>query len=249
MTWYYTDTGFNTGEFNMQFDLALSKNILPGQAILRFYRWEPFCISLGFNQSIDSIDYNKAKKEGIGIVKRPTGGRAVLHAEELTYSVVMPCQAGSSPKIIYKEINEALKLGIEFYNKDLTMLEFETAQPNFQEIYKEKKGLICFATPAKNELKYAGKKIAGSAQRKIGNIILQHGSILCGTYHKKIIDYLSLEDKDYSAILDELNNKTIEIETVINKKVNYDELKKALVKGFESFYSMQFLPYQIKNEL
>ena len=247
MIWHFVDTGFNTGEFNMQFDLALSKNLSPGQAILRFYRWEPFCISLGFNQNQDSIDIQKAKQDGITIVKRPTGGRAVLHAEELTYSVVTSCSSTHSPKTIYREINKAIKLGIEFYNKELSLLEFETVQPDFKEFYKEKAGMVCFAASAKNELKYAGKKIAGSAQRKIGNTILQHGSILCGTYHKKIIEYLSLEDKDYSCILDELNNKTIEIETITNKKVNYDELKNALLKGFESFYGMQFLPYDMEN--
>lgn len=246
MNWYFVDTGLNTGEFNMQFDLALAKKVLPGEAILRFYRWEPYCISLGFNQDFNSIDLAKAKLDGIDVVKRPTGGRAVLHSEELTYSVIMHCDNGCSPKAVYKEINEALKLGIERYNNDLTKLEFESAEPDFRKVYKEKKGIVCFATPARNELKYSGKKIVGSAQRKIGSTILQHGSILCGTYHKKIIDYLSLDANDYSAILDELNNKTTEIETVLNQKVDYIELKNALKKSFEVFFNSKFLPYEIE---
>ena len=93
MIWQYINTGENTGSFNMDFDLSLVKETVPDTIILRLYRWNPYCISLGANQSYAGINEGKAAADGIEIVKRPTGGRAILHSEELTYSVVMPSGA------------------------------------------------------------------------------------------------------------------------------------------------------------
>ena len=72
-------------------------------------------------------------------------------------------------------------------------MELEKSQPDFREFYKEGHSAVCFAVPAKSELKFDGRKLVGSAQRKFGNVILQHGSILCGEFHKKIVDYLASE--------------------------------------------------------
>ena len=94
----------------MDFDMELVRNF--SDPVLRIYQWEPYCISLGANQDFNSIDQQKTSAEGLDIVKRPTGGRAILHAEELTYSVVYPISDEKSPKQIYREINLALKRGL-----------------------------------------------------------------------------------------------------------------------------------------
>ena len=125
MKWNLLDTGFNRGRFNMDFDIELVQRKLMDQAFLRFYRWKPYCISLGFNQLLESIDSERAKKDNIDIVRRPTGGRAILHAEELTYSVVYPVNGSYSPKTLYHEINIALKMGLEIYHPSLQKLELE----------------------------------------------------------------------------------------------------------------------------
>lgn len=239
MKWHFINTGFNSGKFNMAFDMALTRICKHDEAFLRVYRWEPYCISLGANQNVDSINEEKAFSDNIDIVKRPTGGRAILHAEELTYSVIIPLDAQSSAKNIYQEINFALSEGLAIYDDKLKFVELHNEQPNFRDFYKEDKSVLCFAAPAKSELKYDGRKLVGSAQRKLGNVILQHGSILCGEFHKRIVDYLVTSPENYSTIFDLLNS-TADIESITNKEIDYDALSESIVEGFESYYKMKF---------
>ena len=239
MNWQFINTGFNAGNYNMAFDLHLSKLCKSNEVFFRLYRWKPYCISLGMNQNYDAININKTKLDNIDIAKRPTGGRAILHAEELTYSVVMPVTQNSSPKNIYQEINAALALGLKLYDKSLSAVELESSQPNFRKLYKEKSSDVCFAVPAKSELKYEGKKLVGSAQHRFGNIILQHGSILCGDFHKKIADYLNTSDEDRQLII-KLLNQTADLYSITGKTVDYELLSNSLIKGFESYYKITF---------
>jgi lipoyl(octanoyl) transferase len=185
MIWYYLDTGFNTGKYNMEYDLHLTEICRPGEAYLRLYRWKPYCISLGAGQDYNSINILKTEEDNIDIVKRPTGGRAVLHAEEITYSVVIPVDPLTSARQTYFEINAALSEGLKRYHPSLSFLEMEQQQTDLSKFYKTAAGAICFAAPSKHELKYSGRKIVGSAQRKLDKVILQHGSVLCGPIIKK----------------------------------------------------------------
>ncbi len=233
MIWHFIDSGFNSGQFNMQFDLDLAKECKKEEAYFRIYRWQPYCISLGANQSFDDIDRAKTEKDGIDVVKRPTGGRAILHAEELTYSVILPFTYQYSPKEIYSMISEALLKGLAEYHNHLGVSELESAQPNFPKLLEEPSGVLCFASMAKNEVKYNGKKLIGSAQRKMNNTILQHGSILCGTYHQKLPNYLNTSEETKDSLLAELVDKTIEIETILKEPVDYLRLKQCLFAKFE----------------
>lgn len=240
MIWQFLKTGKGSGHFNMDFDLNLATSCKPGEAFFRLYQWQPYCISLGANQDYNDINIAKANKDNIEVVKRPTGGRAILHAEEITYSVVMPL-CNLSPKEIYEKISSALIMGLEFYNSLLAESELEKIQPDFPNILKQPNGVLCFGTTAKNEVKYAGKKIIGSAQRKLNNVILQHGSILCGTYHKRLVNYLNTDAETVQALASEINHKTIEIETILNEKVDYERLQDCLVKGFEKYWQINFV--------
>jgi lipoyl(octanoyl) transferase len=239
MIWRYIESGFNSGKFNMDYDMELVKNF-SDSPILRVYQWEPYCISLGANQDFNSVDQEKINADGFDIVKRPTGGRAILHAEELTYSVVYPISNEKSPKQVYREINLALKNGLINYNPLLGKIELEHTQPHFPSFYKDAKSALCFAVSAMNELNYEGKKVAGSAQRKIGNIILQHGSILCGSLHKKIIDYLNLPTGKVEEIRNEIEQTTTELEAILNEKISYTKLSQALKTGFENHFNIKF---------
>lgn len=125
MKWIYINTGDNTGLYNMEFDMNLVKDAVPGIIYFRLYRWSPYCVSLGANQDVGEIDEFKVKKDGIDLVKRPTGGRAILHSEELTYSIIMLLENDSSPRNIYRQINLALINGLKIYNFSLTGLEIE----------------------------------------------------------------------------------------------------------------------------
>ena len=239
MIWKFVDTGFNAGTFNMDYDLNLVQNF-SGTPMLRVYRWEPYCISLGANQDYNSINHQKALSDKIDIVKRPTGGRAILHAEELTYSVVFLVSGKYSPKKIYREINLALKNGLVNYNSELDKINLENNQPHFPSFYKKEKSNLCFAVSAMNELNYNGKKVVGSAQRKMGNVILQHGSILCGNFHKNIISYLNLASDKIKEIKNEIEHTTTELETILDEKTDYARLALSIKKGFEDHFNIEF---------
>jgi len=240
MTFRFIDHGVNTGNFNMSFDLQLAVNCKEDEIYFRLYQWEPYTLSLGANQNIDEVDIERAKKDNIDVVHRPTGGRAILHSEELTYSVVFPLSFGFSPKEIYQSVSEALINGLLIYDKRLDQTMLESLQPNFPEILKSKSGSICFASTAKNEVKFSGKKLIGSAQKKMKNVVLQHGSILCGVKHKELIKYLKLTETSKSEIIQEMNQKTTEIETILNEKVDYKRLRKCLTLCFEKHFNIKF---------
>ena len=132
MKWNFINSGSNNGKYNMDFDIHLAQNFKPQNAILKIYRWNPYCISLGANQPLNDVDLKKAKADGIDVVKRPTGGRAILHAEELTYSVVYPIESTTSAKNIYNEINLALRKGLIEFDSGLSEIDLEHTQPDFK---------------------------------------------------------------------------------------------------------------------
>ena len=239
MNWQLLKTGKSSGHFNMDFDLNLAHTCKPNEAFFRLYQWQPYCISLGANQNYEDINIAKANRDNIEIVKRPTGGRAILHAEEITYSVVMPINR-LTPKEIYEKISSALIKGLELYNPLLADSELEKLQPNFPQILKQPSGVMCFGSTAKNEVKFAGKKIIGSAQRKLNNAVLQHGSILCGKFHRNLVNFINSDEETKRTLEIELIQKTIEIETILNEHVDYEKLEESLVKGFEDQWKIRF---------
>ncbi len=231
MKWNVIISGENTGKFNMDFDLDLAKSF-PEEPILRLYRWKPYCISLGANQRIEDVNIPKALIDNIDVVKRPTGGRAILHSEELTYSVVFPLKLNYSARAIYNEINLALREGLIFYDSLLNQLELEHNQVDFKNFYKEDKSSVCFAVSAKSEINFLNKKLVGSAQRRIGNVVLQHGSILCGNYHLKVIDYLNFDEERKRILKNEIAETTIDLESILKKEINYEYLSECIIQGF-----------------
>lgn len=236
MIWDVILSGENTGKFNMDFDLELAKSFIQNP-ILRLYRWKPYCISLGANQRIDEVNVSKALTDNIDVVKRPTGGRAILHSEELTYSVVFPLDLNYSARAIYNEINLALRKGLIFYDPLLSQLELEHNQVDFKNFYKEDKSAICFAVSSKSEINFKNKKLVGSAQRKIGKVVLQHGSILCGDYHLRITEYLNFDDEKKREIKNEIAETTIDLRSILKKEINYEYLSECLIQGFKKHFN------------
>ena len=240
MKWKFLDSGVNGGKFNMDFDVFLAENFEQSNAVLRLYRWNPYCISLGANQSFEDIDLPKTRYHNIDVVKRPTGGRAILHSQELTYSVVYPLEPRASAKNIYNEINLALRKGLINFDSRLSVIDLEHTQPDFKNFYKSDISTICFAVSAKSELNFNGKKLVGSAQRKLGGVILQHGSILCGEYHKRIVDYLNLSDKQKNEMLEEISSATIDLKSALDVEVDYVKLSSSILRGFKEHFNSEF---------
>ena len=239
MKWTLIDSGPHDGKYNMDFDMFLSQNCSEDQVFFRIYRWEPYTISIGANQSFNEIDIEKANQDKIDVVKRPTGGRAILHAEELTYSIILPLKFGLSAREIYNKTSVALSIGLGNYDDKLKSAEIEKNQPDFQTELTQPTGAICFASTAKSEVKFKGKKIIGSAQRKMNSSILQHGSILCGNFHLKLPYYLSGNSSSKS-LFDELKMRTIELSTITNRNVNYSKLANSIISAFENEWNIKF---------
>lgn len=245
--WYFIDTGENTGRFNMDFDLELVERVATNNIpILRFYRWKPYAISLGHNQNINSINFIKCEENKIDVVRRPTGGRAILHAEELTYSVTFPLEK-FSPQEMYQLINKALVEGLHEYHPALRRIELEKNQIDFKTFYKSARSIPCFSSSARSEIKFLNRKLIGSAQRVIGNVLLQHGSILCGEFHKKIVDFLNLSDEEKMILSQDLNEKTISLSEILKEKLDYDRLKDSLRKGFQKIFDVELVYFEMER--
>jgi len=239
MTWKFLNTGFHSGSFNMEFDEALAHqfNNCSAIPILRVYGWSPPAISLGFNQNIQDFDSSKLTQAGIDIVRRPTGGRAILHAHELTYSVVI--RIGEiGPRTIYHFINEGLLRGLEFMGIEAQLSE---KSADFRKLYQDKTSIPCFSSSAKSEIQFDGRKLVGSAQRRYGTMILQHGSLLLGPQHRKITDFLAPHVEDSREILEgDLNARTTDAETILGKTVSFEEAADCVKQGFEKQYNIIF---------
>lgn len=194
-----------TGKENMQIDSDLLdfaiKNELK-EPIFRLYGWEPACVSLGRNQKDDFLDYELLKSKNIDVVRRLTGGRALLHDNEITYSFICPesfLQNGSHIVSSYKEISQILidkfkKLGID--------LDFGASKPI-------KTGFdYCMLISTGADLCYKEKKLIGSAQCRSHGYILQHGSILYD-YDKNLLEEIFKEKVSTDAItsIKEINPK------------------------------------------
>lgn len=221
-------SGANTGEFNMNYDIELAEKVTLANSFFRLYEWQPYCVSIGAHQSFNDLDIEKIKMDKIDFVKRPTGGRAILHAEEITYSFAVSIESGLTSHEIYNRVSHAIIRGLKLYDKRLEGVEMENIQPDFAHLLRQPQGKICFSSTAKSEIKFHGKKIVGSAQRKMKNSILQHGSILIGQFHRKLADYIisaEFHETDFE-------EKTIELETILKEKVDKERLIECLFDGF-----------------
>jgi lipoyl(octanoyl) transferase len=237
MNWRFENTGIRSGVFNMEYDKSLAQAMVKGvdQPTIRVYAWQPYAISLGWNQSVNEIDHSKTLALGIDVVRRPTGGRAILHSEELTYSVIMRAE-GKNILSVYDNISRALVAGLSALGAHVAI---EKSQPNFQSLYKTTSAAACFSSTGRYEIKYKGRKLVGSAQRRYtaGNgqeIVLQHGSILIGSDHKRIVEFLNLpSEKVRDTLRRELNEKTTELSTILNRSISFEEVADAILQGFQ----------------
>ncbi|HZY09999.1 MAG TPA: lipoate--protein ligase family protein [Bacteroidota bacterium] len=239
MKWKFLNSGFRPGRFNMEFDEFLAHRLDDGADIplLRLYGWKPYAISLGYNQQMEDFDLQKLQGEGIDIVRRPTGGRAIFHAHELTYCVVTKMN-GQRPKEIYRFINEGLLAGLRLLGIEA---ELSNSTDDINQMYHDPESVNCFTSFARSEIQYREKKLAGSAQRRYNNVILQHGSILLGPQHKRIIEFLSPRMGESIVYLREkLDRRTIDAESILGRTVSYDEAADCIKRGFEQCHNISF---------
>ena len=164
--------GQQSGATNMAVDHALATELEPDTGVLRLYRWDRPTLSFGRNEPARGIyDPAVADAAGIGVVRRPTGGRAVLHDQELTYSVVVAVGALGGLRETYRKINEALVDAMRALGVQASLAAGSGTMPTPD-------AGPCFDMPAEGEVVAGGRKLVGSAQVRIGRSVLQHGSII-----------------------------------------------------------------------
>ena len=190
------------GAWNMAVDEVLLEGIAAGATppTLRFYEWTPPCLSLGYFQPIDVVDVDGCRALGVEVVRRPTGGRAILHDRELTYSVALPASVlGHDGGVLpsYYRLSLALQDGLRRLGVPATLApESAAGGPPVH-------GPVCFDRPSAHEILLRGRKLVGSAQMRRGGGILQHGSILIEPRIDKLRACLRLpQDSDGSTVED-----------------------------------------------
>lgn len=172
MRWHFFRTAPASGTYNMALDEALMRaSQRTGNAWFRVYGWDTPTLSLGRNQRAKGLyDLESAKRIGVAIVRRPTGGRALLHHREITYSVAMPARSAAAASAAYAFINEVLMDGLRTLGVSATRATGVTHAPP---------GLRpCFDAPSAHEIVVGERKLVGSAQWRRDGTLLQHGSIL-----------------------------------------------------------------------
>lgn len=170
--WRLLDTPPAPGAWNMAVDEALADSVRDGgPPVLRVYRWSPPCLSLGRNQPSDGYDRDEIRRRGIDVVRRPTGGRAVLHHHELTYSVAAREDALGTLRQAYAAINRALVAGLRRLGVDARLHPAGAGRAPIPSLAP------CFEQPVEGEVTAGGHKLVGSAQRRERGVMLQHGSL------------------------------------------------------------------------
>ena len=234
-TWRYIDDGPNIGAYNMAIDEELLARAQAGEAmpVLRFYAWRPPAVSLGRFQKIEAaVNREVCKERGIDIVRRITGGRAVLHDCELTYSVISRTDNPLFPPDVrgtYKVIAAGLLSG--FRNLGIHAETVSRSSRHAALVKKDIRNPSCFSSPAWYEIIVNGKKIVGSAQRRVTGAFLQHGSIL-----------MKYDPALEAAVIP--GGGTAEAVTCIGQElrrdVTFEEVKRAFKQGFAEALGIAF---------
>lgn len=247
-SWLFMNTGYGKPSYNMALDEALlnwhSQGLIP--PIIRFYGWKPAGLSIGyFQKTKDRINLDAVKKYGFEMVRRPTGGRAVLHDDELTYSVIVSEKHDMMPKSVtqaYRVLSQGLLEGFRALE-----IQADLAIPEGR---IEKNGsAVCFEEPSWYELIIEGKKAAGSAQTRQKGVILQHGSIpmtldLDTLYDLFIYPNEKVKERAKRGFVD----KAVTINDVSDKAYTFEDVAAAFKQGFEKGLDIELTPFTLSSE-
>lgn len=251
--WYFINSGPCSPSYNMALDEALldwhSEGLIP--PVIRFYEWNPATLSIGYFQSVEKeIDLDAVNRLGLGFVRRPTGGRGVLHEHELTYSVIVSESYPDMPATIteaYRVISEGLLLGFQNLGLD-AYFSIPDSEEKRQSL-KKPKTAVCFDSPSWYELVVEGKKVAGSAQTRQKGVILQHGAILLDLDEDKLIQTFKFSSEALrERVKASLSKKAVAINKISQNPVTIDECKKAFKKGFEDALQIELVEFTLSEE-
>jgi lipoate-protein ligase A len=238
-TWRLIITPTSRGAWNMAVDEAILEHIGRDESIptLRLYAWEPACLSLGHAQPFADVDRARIRERGWEVVRRATGGRAILHTDELTYSVT-----GSAEESVlaggvlesYNRLAQALLLAIKSLGVPVEMKEGKTngnGVPN----------PVCFEVPSSYEITVAGKKLIGSAQARKKEGVLQHGSLPLTGDLTRICQALVFESESARAnAAQRLLARATTVESALGRALTWEEAAQAFIHAFEEQLGLCF---------
>lgn len=258
--WRIIFTGANDAFFNMAVDEALLCSCQNGWSppVLRLYLWNPPAVSLGYSQSAHkAVDLGRCKERGIQVVRRITGGRAVLHEDEITYSLCASLedstQLGQDTLRTYQKISMALLeslrlLGVEgewvkpLSKRDLPSLHPGPCKP-------------CFASSSRYEVTVGGRKLIGSAQRRFSLpsaegrrcSFIQHGSIPTGKGEHSLAELLP-GDVAVEKMRRALECSATDLEQIVKRRIEPEEMISALKTGFEKTFASRMADSEVSPE-
>jgi lipoate-protein ligase A len=239
-TWRFLNSGFADGTTNMAVDEALLEGVGRGTSppTVRVYGWRPPTVSTGYSQDLGrELDLDACSRLGFGVVRRPTGGRAVLHAGELTYSVVGHAGAaplGNTIMESYLAIAQGLLAGLARLGVAAELVQVG-AEPRAT---RSGASPPCFASAGRYEVVLGGRKLVGSAQRRREGSILQHGSLLIDDTHERIADVLRIDEPLRRAVRRSLAEKTVNLTAILGRPVGFEETAGAMRLGFEEAWGI-----------
>lgn len=225
----------NNGNMNMDLDERIFNFVIENAIdvpVVRFYGWTPACISLGRNQDDDFIDKKFCKKKGVHIVRRLTGGTALYHDKELSYSFISPIsflKNGESVVESCREIGGALSLGFSKLGLNVGFVE---------EKKKARRYEYCMSLSTSTDLAYKDKKIVGSAQYRKDGYLLQQGSIL--------LDYDKFEI--HNLFGEKPSDRKITTLKKVAPKVTGYALEKVFRESFSEYFEMEFIPIFLEDQ-
>lgn len=251
--WYFINSGHNSPAFNMAMDEALldwhSEGLIP--PVIRFYGWNPATLSVGYFQRVEKeIDMEQVSALGLGFVRRPTGGRGVLHEHELTYSVIVSEDYPEMPETVteaYRVISGGLLQGFKNLGLDAYFSVPDTDEKRAD--LKKPKSAVCFDAPSWYEMVVEGKKVAGSAQTRQKGVILQHGAILLDLDAEKLLSVFKFSSPESEeAMRRKIPEKAVAINSLRARPATIEECVDAFKAGFEEALAINLTPYILSEE-
>ena len=234
MQWRLLATGAHSGAQNMALDEAVLADVEAGISppTFRLYGWSPPCISLGHSQKAEQeLDLDRVREAGFDVVVRPTGGRAVLHIGELTYSLIAAQDSEAwcaTQALSYRTISQAVAQALAASGFGVTLDRgYPVEKPQALRAMTP-----CFSSTARSEVVFGDRKVVGSAQRRLRHSFLQHGSILVSRDHRKMVDCLKLDEERRGQYLEILDRNAISLEEALGRPVAWEDLADGFAERF-----------------
>lgn len=228
------------GPLNMALDEAILETVSEGKAAptLRLYAWDPACLSLGFAQPIADANHQRLHEMAWDLVRRPTGGRAILHCDELTYAVMaQDTHPYFTDGVLasYRRLSAGLVAALERMG-----LEVEV-QPDASMSEGERTNPVCFQVPSAYEITVAKKKLVGSAQVRRRGGVLQHGSIpLTGDLTRICTALHFPQEENGRSACEAITEHAGTVESILGREVGWEEAAQALEGGFAQALNLEF---------